>query len=378
MKTMEKINKVAKHLQCLFFKKILNNISENIKLEKKEINGTIIYKSPEVIAEQYNISRCLYFDKYNEIVIEFTKKLEDNFSHCNLSSFYKNMETAEIKDKIEDFETLLQKFKYKNANALYDTNKNRIQLISLHNLSCTLSHELLHLSSRKKRNEIILSGFEQKDVRNNTTIGYYLNEGYTEYLNQKYFSKKDRNVYKYAQLFAQGIEMIVGSKKMEVLYFDANLLDLIDELGKYCPKEEAILLIKKIDYFYEWLLNNKESSKIYEEILTMIANIHRTKLKQELTEGKITEAEHRKRKLLYCDEYEDGRLNSKNVEIEEYAEYFLIIDKDKHESHFHRKDENIDYKKNSNYNIKTNAEGTLQFEIPNGVLPLDETNKKKK
>jgi len=65
---MEKINKVAKHLQCIFLEKILNNIPENIKLEKKEINGTIIYKSPEIIAEQYNISRCLYFDKYNEIV----------------------------------------------------------------------------------------------------------------------------------------------------------------------------------------------------------------------------------------------------------------------------------------------------------------------
>lgn len=375
---MEKINKVAKHLQCIFLEKILNNIPENIKLEKKEINGTIIYKSPEIIAEQYNISRCLYFDKYNEIVIEFAKKLEDNFSHCNLSSFYNNMETAEIKDKIKDFKTLLQKLKYKNANALYDTEKNRIQLISLDIFSSTLSHELLHLSSRKKIGEIILSGFEQKDVRNNTTIGYYLNEGYTEYLNQKYFSKKDRNVYKYAQLFAQGIEMIVGAKKMEALYFDANLLGLIDELGKYCSKEEAIILVKKIDCFYELLLNNKESTKIHEEILTMIANIHRTKLKQELTEGKITEAEHRKRKLLYCDEYEIGRVNSKNIEIEEYEEYFLIIDNDKHESHFHRKDKNIDYKENSNYNIKTNIDGILQFEIPNEVHPLDEATKKKK
>ena len=92
-------------------------------------------------------------------------------------------------------------------------------------------HELLHLASRKRVGKIILSGFRQ--VTNQTIMGRYLNEGYTEYLNQKYFSKKDRTVYAEAVTFAQGIERIVGRKKMEKLYFDANLLGLIDHLGKY-------------------------------------------------------------------------------------------------------------------------------------------------
>ena len=103
---MDKISKFSKKLQNLILQKILDNIPKNLKLEQKEINGTIIYKSPDVEAEKYNISRCLFFDRYNDVIIEFTKKLEENFSHCNLSSFYHNMETLEIKDKVEDLITI--------------------------------------------------------------------------------------------------------------------------------------------------------------------------------------------------------------------------------------------------------------------------------
>lgn len=384
---MENINRLAKYLQATILEKILNNISENVKLEKKEISGTIIYKSPEVECEKYNISRCLYFDKYNEIVIKFSKKLEDSFPHCNLSSFYTNMLTAEIKDKIEDSETLKRKIK-ENVAAFYHPTENYLQLFTFESYIHSLFHELLHLSSRRKIGKIALVGFAQL-TSNKKTVGVYLNEGYTEYLNQKYISKKELRHYNEARIFAQGIEKIVGSKKMEELYFDADLLGLINELGKYYPKEEVVKLINKIDFYYKQFHNDsdetnktyEEINKTYEEILTTIANIHRIKLSKDLAAGKIDEAEYRKRKLLYCDDYEDSRVNSDNVTIQEYEEYFLIADNETNESHYYMKPpEDIvdEAQKEKKIDIsKTNSlEELLQMVSPEKQMAIDELKKK--
>ncbi len=346
---MDQTSNLAKKLQNKFLQKILDNIPENLKLEQKEIIGTIIYKSPDVEAEKYNISRCLFFDKYNDIIIEFTTKLEENFSHCNLSSFYHNMETVEIKDKVEDLTTLIKKILFQDVYAFYKIEKNIIQILqkkSQKKLYAILFHELLHLSTRKKIGNIQYSGFYQYNKKTNSKIGKYLNEGYTEDLNQKYFIKNDRNTYKQAKNFARAIERIVGVKKMQELYFDSDLYGLIEELEKYCRKEAIFNLINKIDYYCEqYYMHGYNNNKIYEEILSMIANIHRNKLLIDLSEKKIDEEEYKKKKLLYCDDLENGRLNSDNIEVEEYQEYYLITDKEAHESHFYMKNP-LEYKTN--------------------------------
>lgn len=371
---MEIINNITKYLQSIIQEKILNNIPQDTKLEKKKINGTVIYKSPEVLVEKYNISRCLYFDKYNEIVIEFTKILENNFSHCNLSLFYKNIEALKIKDRVEDLETLKFKLQNKNIRAFYHIKKSNIQLLTLNHYISSLFHELLHLSTRKKVGKVVYCGFSQVD--SNQAIGMYLNEGYTEYLNQKYFLKKELSSYLRAKIFAQGIERIVGKNKMEELYFDANLSGLIDELGKYCQIEDAVNLINKIDKFYEkFYANDDEANQIWKEILTTIAALYRIKLSKEQAEGKINENEYRKRKLLYCDEFKEGRIHSENVIVQEYEKYFLIIDSVAHKSYIHMKDsEDIDINdKTNSYNTEGMADENIQFLIPSETLPLEET-----
>lgn len=334
---MKNLNNLVQYLQAKVLEKILNNIPENTILEKREISGTIIYKSPEVTTEEYNISRCLYFNRYNEIVIEFVKKLEYNFSHCDLYSFYKNMLTVEIKDNIVNPKTIKYKINNKRkALASYYPLENNIELFNYKNYIHNLFHELLHLSSRKKIGKKVLVGFAQLESKKR--FGVYLNEGYTEYINQKYFSKEDKKGYPGAITFVQGIEKIVGRKKMEKLYFDADLLGLINELGMYYPKEEVVNLINRMDCYYKEIRNdNDEAYKTYEEILKVIANIQKNKLSKELAEGTIDEVEYRRRKLLYCDDYEDGRINSENVSVQEYDDYFLIIDNDTHESHYYMK-----------------------------------------
>lgn len=252
---MENANNIAKNLQVYLLENILNNIPKNAKLEKKKINGTIIYESPEVKAEKYNISRCFYFDKYDEIVNDFSRILETKLGHCNLSAFYKNMETAKIKDKIEDLADLII-FKFRRINGGYDSYENKILLCKLEQFKNTLRHELLHLASTKKKGSINFCGFWVKNLK---VIGFYLNEGYTEYLNCKYFSSGLPEVYIKEVEIARRIERIVGSTKMEQLYFDANLLGLIEYLAEYSSKEEVINLIKKIDFHRE--LSQKKWNK---------------------------------------------------------------------------------------------------------------------
>ena len=102
-------------------------------------------------------------------------------------------------------------------------------------------------------------------------------------------------------------------------------------------------------------MHGYNNNKIYEEILSMIANIYRTKLSIDLSEKKIDEEEYKKKKLLYCDDLENGRINSDKlinnqklvylIEVEEYQEYYLIIDKKSHESHFYMKNP-LEYKTN--------------------------------
>lgn len=379
---MENINSLAKYLQATILEKILNNIPENAKLEKKEISGTIIYKSPEVECEKYNISRCLYFDKYNEIIIKFTKMLEYNFPHCNLSSFYKNMETAEITVEINN---LIRKlYKLLGYKGLYFQKNNKILLMrhkSMKEYEDTLSHELLHLASFKKVGKIYFGGFSQYSKNKKYRIGRYLNEGYTEYLNQKYFTKEKTTSYSEVKDFAQCIERIIGTKKMEKLYFDSNLNGLIEELEKYSSKENIINLIKKIDFYYEQVILSEDNNKLIEldkELRKEISNIYYVKISKELTEGKISEEEFEKRKLLYCDEYEVyGRVYSDDVVVSRNWNCTQIFDLAKDEAHYNFIENNF-YEEEEEFDIsKANSlEALLQMVSPEEQIAIDELKKK--
>lgn len=281
---MENINNVAKYLQVTILEKILNNIPRKAKLEKIKIKGTIIYKTPEVAAEKYNISRCLYFDKYNEMVIKFSKKLEDKCSHCNLSSFYDNMKTLEVYDKTNNSVSLM--LKLSKSLGGYSIIKNKIFLMNLKSYDeyeTVLNHELLHLSGRKKTGNIYFHGFAQLDTETNKSYGTGLNEGYTELLNQRYFSKNDTQSYKRERECCEEIEKIVGQKKMEQLYFESDLYGLIEELSKYCTKEEAVNLIQKLTKLC-LTSNRKKRQKIQDMILLEIDRIQRNKITKEIFE----------------------------------------------------------------------------------------------
>lgn len=244
-------------------KKVEQFIFEDENQNKKnnriqtEISQMLI--SPILIEDiEYDIKLCTELGKYYYILERFEQTLIEKLSHCNPSSFYKNIETVKFKIK-NDLSDIIIFIANQGLNGIYNAVENRIKIyekkvktnkdipefIRIANED-TINHELLHMSSRKKQKNTIYCGFHINEL--NFSFGYGLNEGYTEHLNLKYFS--DMIVVKsYPKeiILAIGIEKIIGREKMEQLYFNADTTNLIKELEKYTTRENAISLIYQID-----------------------------------------------------------------------------------------------------------------------------------
>ena len=146
-----------------------------------------------------------------EFLIEVIDILEKAFAGRNLVYFHNNIKNLKFKTKLSK----VDKFFDKSMIGAYNPVKNIIQ-IDPSNTSRALSHELLHMASTTKDFGRVYTGFAQR--RNIAYFGYGLNEGYTELLNNRYFLDKKSTIYYAEQLYAQGIEKLVGRQQMEYYY----------------------------------------------------------------------------------------------------------------------------------------------------------------
>lgn len=174
-----------------------------------------------------------YDDKFNKILFEFNGIINDLFPDYT-NSFNKNIKSLKINDyKFNLFKYLLN---WNSANAYYDCYDNEITFLNKikeeKDVRRILMHELLHLSSSKG---LVFCGLSNEvlSMRGPITLGNALNEGYTEYLNKKYFSKEESKSYRNQIVMAQMIEKIVGPKTMIDAYFNCDLLRIINKLRYY-------------------------------------------------------------------------------------------------------------------------------------------------
>ena len=114
-------------------------------------------------------------------------------------------------------------------------------------------HELIHLAALKYDEELddYYGGFSQSTIDNN--LGRALDEAYTDLLTYRYFAKSIMVGYTdscYAPyiLIAHLLESVIGSKKMEEYYFNADLKGLVSELSNYTSYEKIIEIINKSDF----------------------------------------------------------------------------------------------------------------------------------
>lgn len=100
-----------------------------------------------------------------------------------------------------------------------------------------VTHELLHAASSKN---CFLFGFHNGLIR----TGRWLNEGYTELLNNRYFDSSFGFSYPSEVFLMNKLEHIIGKEKMEQLYINSDLKGLINEINKYLSKKQTWSFIR--------------------------------------------------------------------------------------------------------------------------------------
>ncbi len=240
---------------------------------KVPVNIKEVKFSPDVLRQIDSFDINNIQEKYRSDIKLFIETIKQNFDDESLNILHNNLNTFAV----EDFENLDNKSKYKmkHTAAAYWFDENKVIIYHHDNLPVYLPHELLHLCSTIEKDGITYSGFAQVNPEKEVYFGQGLNEGYTQYLCEKYFVKdENNNFHGYFVDNARLIENVVGKDKMQSYYMKADLRSLIDELKRYSTEEEIMQFINNLDLVY--LLTSefdRNLSNINEKLSDVMRNI---------------------------------------------------------------------------------------------------------
>lgn len=209
---------------------LLNN--QKYKLQK---NKNITYKVVETPKIKQGESQEVTYNfkkQYVEVVDNFVSTLREKLPSDSLAAMEHNLQTLRINNTSNPIFCHL-------FNGMYNLNSNCIILGKQNRGVATITHELLHMSSGRK----IITGF------NNGFVGRYLNEGYTEILNNRLFGHPitSNPQYNICSRFASIVEDIIGKDQMTNLYFNANLKGLFEQLSSYSSNTKTSVFLRDLD-----------------------------------------------------------------------------------------------------------------------------------
>lgn len=322
------MEKLEDNIDKFLLRRIAYNIPEKTKLKRVRTKGEVL-PSPVLASKKYHINEYLGFKNYNEIILEFESLLKENFdSHCDISSFYRNINDLIITEEKSTIITTIKRLLGRNAEGIYCPEENKMKLMSDNKGKDVAFHELLHLASTKIKSEedIVFTGFCQGQDFGEKITGLYINEGYTEYLNCKYFLQRDSIYYEGVKQVARGIEDIIGEKKMEELYFNSDLKGLIQELSKYTTEREVLNLIARMDSLGQRPTMSK-MNRVLSETRQTIAGIKINKARTQYNQGQISEVEKEKQ-ILFAKLYSlEGFVFEQDAHIEREETGIRITDR---------------------------------------------------
>lgn len=234
----------------------INDKTKKFKLNKKQKETTLEAHFINLFLEENNALKKDVRRKYKNIIKEFIILVHDEFPYAQ----------EVLENKLQNLKIYMKKSSAgDNIGGLYVHNYNIILLSNDSNLDhklkrTTLTHELFHMAS---------TGF----VDDNYKTGDGINEGYTEYLNSKYFNNKNATGYFFLVLYAEILDDIIGSKILEEIYFKTGINGLRKYLSNYMSEEEINDFINNFDSlsnFYEDIYN-KEKFRIYVKNINKIS-----------------------------------------------------------------------------------------------------------
>ena len=239
--------------------------------ERAELNSIIKEKLKEETLQTFNCG------KLNDFVVDFYHTFLNTFPTCNTAFLNHHLKTLKIHVLYS---------KRADDSGLYRCDTRTICLFINNQkpdikgrIRDLINHELLHLASHNGNEYRASIGFCQRlSFLHKTSIGIGLNEGYTEYLCLKYFSKsKNSTYYVEERILAQKVEEIVGRELMEEAFFDGNLYEIIKSLEKYSDLDESIGIIKEIDNIRKISYLSSERKIKCEEILERLERLSKRK-----------------------------------------------------------------------------------------------------
>lgn len=253
--------------------------SFNLKKNKKLQEIQYIALPPELTSYYRRIDfREIASYKFGEEISRFAQLMVDKFPSNNLIMLYNNINELKIKTFNASTNKKIQQFKnfiLKRGNdavsvASYSSLFNRISIPEI-NGEVFLPHELFHMATSYMDENVIFSGFEQRNINTLQNIGVGINEGYTEFMVSKYYGEDyvSKSAISYIILcqIVKSIENIIGQK----LYLNANLNGLVNELSLYVEWEMVLKFISAMDYFYNnfdnsFLKSEKKEKDMLEQI----------------------------------------------------------------------------------------------------------------
>jgi len=245
----------------------LNNpISEKYRLQKidKRLTVVDIDKVKEITMEHYIEKDKVFVNVENDnvkmILENFINVMNNNFDEKDLGNLYDNI-----------IWVLFKKYISRKYDGDYDPVTNIIRTLSEKD-NDSINHELIHMSANPYDETNDYGGFYY--TIDKYMIGYGLDEGYTELLNKRYFNSKTQNAYRLQIMICRYLEELVGQKKMEKMYLNANLFGLIKELKQTHDTKEIERFIAAIDFTHDYdnveRLADCEMDALYSQIETVI------------------------------------------------------------------------------------------------------------
>ena len=186
---------------------------------------------------------------YGKQILNFINIIISNFPIYSMEEFINKVNNLKIESTPSSLKDIVLKISNDHPICYYPS-ENKIFIIKDNIDDDTIYHELFHMLSSFNDNNIVYSGFKQSNKNNKTFIGKGINEGYTQFLKERYFGFNQREQYFYLveKHIVKHIEIIIGQRKMEELYSEANLPRLVNELEKFDHKKNIEELIEAIDY----------------------------------------------------------------------------------------------------------------------------------
>ena len=306
-----------------------------------------IYESASLVKDGVSALEDLTIQKDFEDLQSYFDFFMNRFKECFTTEQTRQMLYRLKRLTIERKPETIQKLQRYVSLGGYNSYYNKLVIRTFPNglfkelLFDTIMHELLHMASTRNTKKGHLTGFELQ-----SGIGKTLNEGYTEYVREKYFS--DRNYIEttdWRVMVVKGLEYLVGEKHMENHYFDADLFGLLHSLEPYSTKEDLMKLVFLMDHTETTL---GVSAKKYRMIIQEIARMNERKLREQLRRGMLSIEEYTKLKAMRVDEYRKGRIWSEKAKIIEEENSFMITE-DGYTSPLYEKNTRMNSKNHLNF-----------------------------